>query len=125
MLLFAERVRDSQGKVLVHCEAGISRSATICIAYLMCYKRWTLDLAYDFVKSRRNLISPNLNFMQQLHQFERQLFGRMEAPLSHVPVEDLRLPLTPCSAQACVFQFDSPHSGSPTAPYVSPLISPS
>jgi len=124
--MFAERVREGQGKVLVHCEAGISRSATICIAYLMCYKRWTLEFAYDFVKSRRNLIAPNLNFMQQLHQFETQLFGpSVEPPLSCVSVEEFHLPLTPCSTQACVFQFDSPHTGSPTAPYASPLISPS
>jgi len=32
---FLRSVRQSKGKVLVHCEAGISRSSTIVLAYLM------------------------------------------------------------------------------------------
>ena len=65
-----ESVRESGGKVLIHCRAGISRSATICIAYLMYGGRLTLDEAHDYLKRCRPLISPNLNFMQQLAEFE-------------------------------------------------------
>jgi hypothetical protein len=72
---FIESVRESGGKVLVHCLAGISRSATICIAYLMYSGRMNLDQAHDYLKQCRPLISPNLNFMQQLAQFETQLFA--------------------------------------------------
>jgi len=67
---FVESVRESGGKVLIHCRAGISRSATVCIAYLMYGGRLSLDEAHDYLKHCRPLISPNLNFMRQLAEFE-------------------------------------------------------
>ncbi|KAI7797757.1 dual specificity protein phosphatase 2 [Triplophysa rosa] len=67
---FIESVKESGGRVLVHCQAGISRSATICLAYLIHARRVRLDEAFDFVKRRRQVISPNLAFMGQLLQFE-------------------------------------------------------
>jgi len=57
----------------VHCHAGISRSATISISYIMKTMGWDLSKAYDFVKQKRPCISPNLHFMGQLLQFEKQL----------------------------------------------------
>lgn len=66
----ADSVKQNGGRVLVHCQAGISRSATICLAYLMHTQRVRLDEAFDFVKQRRQVISPNLAFMGQLLQFE-------------------------------------------------------
>lgn len=70
---FIEDVNSRGGKVLVHCRAGVSRSATICIAYLMRQKSLTLDEAYEFTKKRRSAISPNFNFLGQLLAFEREL----------------------------------------------------
>ncbi|KAI4890526.1 hypothetical protein NFI96_033322 [Prochilodus magdalenae] len=67
---FIESVKESGGRVLVHCQAGISRSATICLAYLIHARRVRLEEAFDFVKRRRQVISPNLAFMGQLLQFE-------------------------------------------------------
>lgn len=68
-----DSVKQSGGRVLVHCQAGISRSATICLAYLMHTQRVRLNEAFDFVKQRRNVISPNLAFMGQLLQFETDI----------------------------------------------------
>lgn len=70
---FIDSVKDSGGRVLVHCQAGISRSATICLAYLIQSHRVRLDEAFDFVKQRRGVISPNFSFMGQLLQFETQV----------------------------------------------------
>lgn len=71
---FLDKVREaSGGNVLVHCLAGISRSATIAIAYIMQHMRMTSDDAYRYVKSKRVTISPNFNFLGQLLEYEKQL----------------------------------------------------
>ncbi|XP_076305895.1 uncharacterized protein LOC143222795 [Tachypleus tridentatus] len=70
---FLDKVREANGCVLVHCLAGISRSPTIAIAYVMHYLRLSSDVAYRYVKSKRVTISPNFNFLGQLLEFEKQL----------------------------------------------------
>jgi len=75
-IAFIERIHAQGGKVLVHCRAGVSRSATICIAYLMREKSFSLDEAYEYTKKRRSAISPNFNFLGQLLALERELYGQ-------------------------------------------------
>ncbi|XP_067906728.1 dual specificity protein phosphatase 16 isoform X2 [Heterodontus francisci] len=70
---FIEKAKASNGCVLVHCLAGISRSATIAIAYIMKRMDMSLDEAYRFVKEKRPTISPNFNFLGQLLDFEKKL----------------------------------------------------
>lgn len=70
---FADTVRENHGKVLVHCQAGVSRSATICLAYLMYTAKVGLETAFEHIKSRRSVISPNLNFMRQLENYEKEI----------------------------------------------------
>ncbi len=73
--LSTDSVRNKGGRVFVHCQAGISRSATICLAYLMRTNRVKLEEAFEFVKQRRSIISPNFSFMGQLLQFESQVLA--------------------------------------------------
>ncbi|NXO88498.1 DUS16 phosphatase, partial [Certhia brachydactyla] len=70
---FIEKAKASNGRVLVHCLAGISRSATIAIAYIMKRMDMSLDEAYRFVKEKRPTISPNFNFLGQLLDFEKKI----------------------------------------------------
>ncbi|XP_040030126.1 dual specificity protein phosphatase 16 isoform X2 [Gasterosteus aculeatus] len=72
---FIEKAKASNARVLVHCLAGISRSATIAIAYIMKRMDMPLDEAYRFVKEKRPTISPNFNFLGQLLDFERRIKG--------------------------------------------------
>uniref|UniRef100_A0A4X2L8W4 Dual specificity protein phosphatase n=2 Tax=Vombatus ursinus TaxID=29139 RepID=A0A4X2L8W4_VOMUR len=66
-------------KVLVHCVVGISRSATLVLAYLMLRQGLTLRQAVNSVKQRR-WIFPNSGFLKQLCQLDRQLQGAGGAP---------------------------------------------
>ncbi|KAG8436095.1 hypothetical protein GDO86_007267 [Hymenochirus boettgeri] len=70
---FIEEARSKKCGILVHCLAGISRSVTVTVAYLMQKLNLSLNDAYDFVKRKKSNISPNFNFMGQLLDFERTL----------------------------------------------------
>ncbi len=64
---------DGKEKVLVHCMAGASRSATIIIAYLMWKDKMKYDDALDFVQKKRFIVYPNEGFREQLKLFENEL----------------------------------------------------
>ncbi len=64
-------------RVLVHCAAGVSRSPTLVIAYMMWSQKMTRKEAFEYVSSRRPVIQPNDNFMDQLAEFE-DVLSRME-----------------------------------------------
>lgn len=70
-----ERARKEKAAVLVHCQAGISRSATVVMAYLMEYKGMSLRQAFFHIKDRRPQISPNASFMTQLCKYEESIYG--------------------------------------------------
>ncbi|XP_060694739.1 dual specificity protein phosphatase 8-like isoform X1 [Hemiscyllium ocellatum] len=72
-IVFIDKAKVSNCRVLVHCLAGISRSATVAIAYIMKTMGLSSDDAYRFVKDRRPSISPNFNFMGQLLEYEKNL----------------------------------------------------
>ncbi|TDH67315.1 uncharacterized protein CCR75_005710 [Bremia lactucae] len=60
--------------VLVHCAYGQSRSAAVCVAFLMATQGKTLLEAYDQVQLSRPCISINPGFLRQLELFERMEF---------------------------------------------------
>jgi protein tyrosine phosphatase (PTP) superfamily phosphohydrolase (DUF442 family) len=67
---FIKRNVDGKKRVLIHCQAGISRSATICCAYLIREFGMSNDQAVAYVRGRR-IVSPNPGFMKALNEYFR------------------------------------------------------
>ncbi|XP_026779859.1 dual specificity protein phosphatase 14 [Pangasianodon hypophthalmus] len=78
-------VGQKRGAVLVHCAAGVSRSASLCLAYLMKYHGVSLAEAHAWVKARRPVIRPNGGFWRQLIDYERKLFGKTSVKMVQTP----------------------------------------
>lgn len=58
--------KNCDAVILVHCNAGVSRSSSIVIGYLILNYGYTYNEAYDLVKSKRSCIRPNDGFVKQL-----------------------------------------------------------
>ncbi|KAJ7227709.1 protein-tyrosine phosphatase-like protein, partial [Mycena haematopus] len=63
--------------VLVHCHQGVSRSASIVIAYLIREHSMTYDAAFDYVRQRRQCIKPNAGFVKTLREWETKCNSRI------------------------------------------------
>lgn len=84
--------KDRGGKSLVHCVAGVSRSASLVIVYLIKYERMTLKQAYQYVKGRRPVVRPNVGFWQQMVNYEKKLRGTTSVQMVMTPQCDLPIP---------------------------------
>lgn len=73
---FIERARCDHKGVLVHCTMGMSRSATLVLAYLVRHSSMSLAEALVWLKQRRPVASPNPGFMAQLVAFETSVRGQ-------------------------------------------------
>jgi len=91
---FIDEARKNHQKVLVHCQAGQSRSATIVISYIIKTFKWNLRDAYQYTQSKRKSVSPNLGFMAQLSQFEKTVLGEC-SPMHQVFSDCGRVLTTP------------------------------
>jgi atypical dual specificity phosphatase len=60
------RINSHKDKIFIHCFAGISRSATFVIYYIMKYNNMEFKTAFASVKDRRPQVNPNLRFMREL-----------------------------------------------------------
>lgn len=79
-------VKEAGGHSLVHCAFGVSRSVTICLAYLVKYEGKTLREAYFDLKGRRPIIRPNEGFWKQLISFEIDVKGKASVKLAVYPM---------------------------------------
>ncbi|KAF4555532.1 Tyrosine-protein phosphatase pmp1-like protein [Elsinoe fawcettii] len=75
-----DRVRQRK-KVLIHCQCGVSRSATLVVAYCMYVNPgMSVQQAYDTIKRRSKWIGPNMNLIMQLQEFSSKLAVTQRRP---------------------------------------------
>ncbi|MED6170625.1 hypothetical protein PIB30_032910 [Stylosanthes scabra] len=70
---FIDRSRK-EGSVLVHCFAGVSRSAAVITAYLMRMENLSLEDALESLRKSYEFVCPNDGFLEQLRMFEEMGF---------------------------------------------------
>lgn len=70
---FLDNCKAKHQVALVFSNLGISRSATVVIAYLMKVNNWSLETAYSHVKKCCSAVRPNRCFIEQLSKWEQKL----------------------------------------------------
>lgn len=88
-------LKNPTNKVYVHCVAGISRSASLVIAYVMKTRSMNYTEAYDLVSQKRRIVDPNEGFVRQL-----VLYNKMKYTIDIGNLEYRRMVL-----DALVFEF--------------------
>ena len=98
-LKFISTVIEEGGCVLVHCQAGMSRSGAIAVAYLMKTQNLSYADALASVKQARRCVAPNGNFEQQIKKYFEAIRPKpvKVAPIKVEPVPEVqpKLNLTP------------------------------
>eukprot|EP00928_Gymnodinium_smaydae_P067027 TRINITY_DN49968_c0_g1_i1.p1 TRINITY_DN49968_c0_g1~~TRINITY_DN49968_c0_g1_i1.p1 ORF type:complete len:220 (+),score=14.06 TRINITY_DN49968_c0_g1_i1:34-660(+) len=79
-VLQMDRWLASGTNVLVHCSSGISRSATLVLAYLIVAQHWSLKRAYEHTRNARQCIQPGNVFFNDLQELEVSGNGGLAAP---------------------------------------------
>lgn len=78
---FINTAIENNANILVHCIAGVSRSASLIIYFYMKKFNMTYNEAFNMVKKSRNIINPNESFKSQLlnYQIKRDKFTENDA----------------------------------------------
>lgn len=78
-----ERIQQKK-RILIHCQCGVSRSASLIVAYgLFKDPQMSVQEAYDTAKKRSKWIGPNMNLIMQLQEFRNSLLRQNESRSYH------------------------------------------
>ena len=80
---------QTNGKCLVHCNAGQSRSASLIMYFLMKYGPYSLQEAWDYCKTRKPDIRPNFGFAIQLEAEEVKIHGKSSFDLTEYKADSI------------------------------------
>ena len=70
---FIYECKQNNGKILIHCLAGMNRSATVVVAYLLYGMGMDLLTAIKHTQQQRGYVLQNLSFRQQLIYYASKL----------------------------------------------------
>ncbi|XP_032513393.2 protein phosphatase Slingshot isoform X1 [Danaus plexippus] len=135
---YINKARNEGSKVLVHCKMGISRSASVVIAYAMKAFNWNFDKALKHVKTKRSCIKPNINFLSQLETYQGILDAmknkeklqrsksetNLKAPISSSKSENKNMEPTPLVLALTGSYSGRPRSWSPDTKLAAELLPP-
>jgi len=79
---FIHETRAKGISVLVHCVMGVSRSATLVVAYMVATTKMSVDECLAELRGKRESTNPNDGFISQLKEMEAELKAMELAPLS-------------------------------------------
>ena len=105
-------------KVLIHCQQGASRSASLIIAYGMWQNpELSVNDAYHAAQAKSRWISPNMRLMYCLQDFQKEVCKRKLAPTSGLKMRAGRSPTNKHRMTLSVDAIDI----SPNQPLTAPL----
>ncbi|GLV32354.1 slingshot [Carabus blaptoides fortunei] len=109
---YITKAKNQGSKVLVHCKMGVSRSASVVIAYAMKAYNWDFQKALEHVKTKRNCIKPNTSFIAQLETYQGILDAmKNKEKLQRSKSEtNLKSPEMVSSSEARVMSHTEPNS---------------
>ena len=70
---FIENCKKNNGKILIHCFKGISRSVAIIMSYLIIDKKISSNEAFKYIQNKRKISNPNLGFLFQLNYLYQKI----------------------------------------------------
>lgn len=76
VIAYVDTILQEGGQLLIHGNAGMSRSAALVIAYVMRTFRLDFRRAHQYVLTRRHCISLNEGFENQLREYEKLLLAQ-------------------------------------------------
>lgn len=97
-----------KGKILVHCDDGLNRSAICVCAYLMAARRISVQEALSELKTRRPAVNPSFEFLQilgKVYEGQLQLSHAVDVP----PPPSTRNSVPPTTRKPKKFVSQEPH----------------
>ena len=75
-----DAIHNQEGKILVHCICGASRSATILASYIIYKAKGKVNVsdALKYLKQKRELVDPNPGYIKQLEKYSKIIKERAE-----------------------------------------------
>jgi len=70
-----EAFEDKNNKILIHCMAGRSRSATILSAYMIKTFGFKTENTLNALRNKRPIVEPNTYFVKQLNNYYDKLYN--------------------------------------------------